>query len=143
VGDRVHIEKFNRQGTLKKKLGQNRWLVEMGSVESTVNQADIYYAERAKPETPKREKKATVPKKKVSPEIDLRGMRVDEAKIELDKYLDDCALAKIPFVRIIHGYGTFAIRDMVQEVLQESPFIESFRAGQGNEGGAGVTVVYF
>jgi len=143
VGDRVHIEKFNRQGTLKKKLGQTQWLVEMGSVESTVKQSDFYYVERAQPKTPKREKKATVPKKKVAPELDLRGKRVDEAKIELDKYLDDCALARMPFVRIIHGYGTFAIRDMVQAVLQESPFIESFRAGQGNEGGAGVTVVYF
>ena len=73
-------------------------------------------------------------------ELDLRGMTVDDMLIELDHYLDQAYLAGLPFVRIIHGKGTGALRQAVREELRGHPLVGEFRAGENNEGGEGVTV---
>jgi DNA mismatch repair protein MutS2 len=74
-------------------------------------------------------------------ELDLRGMTVDDMLIELDRYLDQAYLSGLPFVRIIHGKGTGALRQAVREELRGHPLVSSFKAGENNEGGEGVTVV--
>jgi DNA mismatch repair protein MutS2 len=74
-------------------------------------------------------------------ELDLRGLTVDDMLIELDRYLDTAYLASLPFVRIIHGKGTGALRQAVREELRGHSLVSSFRAGENNEGGEGVTVV--
>jgi len=142
-GDYVHVTKFNRTGQLKKALKKGQWQVMMGNVASTLKESEFHYIDPPKKIHQPAPPKAKTPKKRVASELDLRGLRVEEAASLLDKYLDDCALAKQPFARIIHGFGTFAIRDMVQKTLAQSSLIKSYRAGQGGEGGAGVTVVYF
>jgi DNA mismatch repair protein MutS2 len=73
-------------------------------------------------------------------ELDLRGMTVDEMLAELDRYLDTAYLARLPYVRIIHGKGTGALRQAVRDQLRNHPLVSSYRAGEGNEGGEGVTV---
>ena len=73
-------------------------------------------------------------------ELDLRGQTVDDMLIELDRYLDTAYLAGLPFVRIIHGKGTGALRQAVRDQLRNHPLVGSFRAGENNEGGEGVTV---
>lgn len=73
-------------------------------------------------------------------ELDLRGLTVDEMLIELDRYLDTAYLAGLPFVRIIHGKGTGALRQAVRDELAGHSLVSSFRAGDNNEGGEGVTV---
>ena len=70
-------------------------------------------------------------------------MRYEEAEYALDKYLDDCLIANVPFARIIHGYGTLTLRKLVKSYLSKSKNISSYRDGEGGEGGSGVTVVYF
>ena len=75
-----------------------------------------------------------------SPEIHLRQLTVDEALARLDKYLDDAVLAGAAQVRIIHGKGTGTLRRAVHEFLRHHPYVESFRLGAPNEGGAGATV---
>ncbi|MBQ8540470.1 MAG: endonuclease MutS2 [Clostridia bacterium] len=77
----------------------------------------------------------------VKSEIDLRGYMVDEALIELDKYLDDAAMSSLESVRIIHGKGTGALRSAVQEFLRRHHHAKSFRMGAFGEGDMGVTVV--
>lgn len=74
-------------------------------------------------------------------EIDLRGMLVQEATEELDKYLDDAVLTGAGVVYIIHGKGTGALRAGVQDFLRGHPHVQSFRLGQHGEGDLGVTVV--
>jgi DNA mismatch repair protein MutS2 len=74
-------------------------------------------------------------------ELDLRGMRVEEALPDLTKYLDDAYLAALPYARIIHGKGTGALREAVRQALSEHPLVASFRPGELNEGGDGVTIV--
>ena len=73
-------------------------------------------------------------------ELDLRGLTVDDMLIELDRYLDTAYLAGLPFVRIIHGKGTGALRQAVREELRGHPLVGEFRTGENSEGGEGVTV---
>jgi DNA mismatch repair protein MutS2 len=78
----------------------------------------------------------------VEPELHLRGLRAAAALQRLERYLDDAARAGLPWVRIVHGKGTGALRAVVQEALRQHPLVERFeRAGLG-EGGEGATLVY-
>ena len=74
-------------------------------------------------------------------EIDLRGMLGDEAIPQVERFLDDALVSGLHRVDIIHGKGTGALRKRVSEFLKTYPHIKSFRLGEWNEGGAGVTVV--
>jgi DNA mismatch repair protein MutS2 len=74
-------------------------------------------------------------------ELDLRGARVEEGIERLDRYLDQAARSRLPFVRIIHGRGTGAMRNAVRDLLASHPLVGSSRPGEGNEGGDGVTVI--
>ena len=77
----------------------------------------------------------------VHSEINLLGYNVEEARMMLDKYLDDCVLAGLSTTRIVHGKGTGALRKGIQEYLKENPHVKSFRFGTFGEGEMGVTVV--
>ena len=79
----------------------------------------------------------------VASEINLLGKTVDEALYELDKYLDDAYLAHMPSVRIVHGKGTGALRQAVQNKLKKTKYIDSYRLGEFGEGDAGVTIATF
>ena len=76
-------------------------------------------------------------------ELDLRGVRVEAGLEQLDRYLYDAYLSRLPWVRIIHGRGTGAMRSAVREVLKDHPLVNNSRYGEANEGGDGVTVVKF
>ena len=73
---------------------------------------------------------------------DTVGLHVDEAKNELVKYIDNCRLKHFSQVRIIHGFGSGALRKMVREYLDTQKDIK-YRPGDGSEGGGGATVVIF
>jgi DNA mismatch repair protein MutS2 len=74
-------------------------------------------------------------------ELDLRGERVEEGLDRLERYLNDASLARLPWVRIIHGHGTGAMRAAVRDALKRHPLVGTMRSGEANEGGDGVTVV--
>ena len=73
-------------------------------------------------------------------EIDLRGMRADEAETAVLHAVDSAIRADLKELRIIHGKGTGALRAMVAEMLRKDTRVRSFRNGAWNEGGTGVTV---
>lgn len=77
----------------------------------------------------------------ISSEINVIGMNVDEATFVIDKYLDDCAIAKLSPVRIVHGKGTGKLREGIHKFLKTNPHVKSFRLGTFGEGEMGVTVV--
>ena len=79
----------------------------------------------------------------ISPTLDLRGQRYDEAMRNLDKYLDDAMLAGLSKAKIIHGKGTGALIKGVGEILEGDRRISDFRFGDDKEGGYGVTIVTF
>lgn len=74
-------------------------------------------------------------------EIDLRGMLGEEAVSQVQVFLDNAFVCGLHRVDIIHGKGTGALRKHVTEFLKTYPHIKSFRLGEWNEGGTGVTVV--
>ena len=63
-------------------------------------------------------------------ELDLRGMRVEETLAMLDDYIDSAYLAELPWVRIIHGKGTGALRQVVGDFLRNHPVVSRFRSGE-------------
>ncbi|MBI5947450.1 MAG: endonuclease MutS2 [Chloroflexi bacterium] len=73
-------------------------------------------------------------------ELDLRGQRAEEALLRCETYLDDAFRAGLPFVRIIHGKGTGALRAAIRETLTGHPLVRRFETAQANEGGEGVTI---
>jgi DNA mismatch repair protein MutS2 len=73
-------------------------------------------------------------------ELDLRGERVEEGLEKVERYLNDASLARLPWVRIIHGKGTGAMRDAVRTLLKSHPLVRDTRSGGDGEGGDGVTV---
>lgn len=79
--------------------------------------------------------------KTATTEINVIGYHVDEAIFVIDKYLDDCALAKLNQVRIVHGKGTGSLRKGIHDFLKTNSHVKSFRLGTFGEGEMGVTVV--
>ena len=79
----------------------------------------------------------------ISAEIMLIGKTVDEALIELDKYLDDAYLTHLTRVRVVHGKGTGALRNAVHTHLKRVKYVDSFHLGEFGEGDSGVTIVEF
>ncbi|HVF45119.1 MAG TPA: endonuclease MutS2 [Pyrinomonadaceae bacterium] len=77
----------------------------------------------------------------VDAELNLIGRTTDEARDEVDRFLDEAYLQGHSHVRIIHGHGTGALRRAVAELLRTHPHVERFELAPGNQGGAGATVV--
>ena len=77
----------------------------------------------------------------VSSEINVIGLNVDEAVFIIDKYIDDCSIAKLSPIRIVHGKGTGKLRQGIHTFLKNNPHVKSFRLGTFGEGEMGVTVV--
>jgi len=74
-------------------------------------------------------------------ELDIRGLNIEEARVRIDKYIDDAVIAGLHEVSIIHGKGTGVLRKGVHEFLSKHPHVKSFRLGKYGEGETGVTVV--
>jgi DNA mismatch repair protein MutS2 len=74
-------------------------------------------------------------------ELDLRGAKVEDALSQVDSYIDAAYMAGLPFVRIIHGKGTGALRKAIREALHQHPLVSNYQRGDEKEGGDGVTVV--
>jgi DNA mismatch repair protein MutS2 len=85
---------------------------------------------------------APPPSRRVDMELNLRGQRAAGVEKELDDYLNDAYLANIPWVRIIHGKGTGALREVVRQFLSGHPLVQKFETPPQNEGGDGVTIAY-
>lgn len=79
----------------------------------------------------------------VSGELKLLGLTVDEALIELDKYIDDACMAHLSSARIVHGKGTGALRSAVQAKLRKDKRVKKFSQAEWGDGDAGVTIVEF
>jgi DNA mismatch repair protein MutS2 len=76
----------------------------------------------------------------VNLELDLRGYRAAEIEAMLDEYLEQAYRSGMPFVRIIHGKGTGALRKVVRDVLSVHPAVASHEVAPANQGGDGATV---
>jgi DNA mismatch repair protein MutS2 len=144
VGSHVKMPATGARGSVVERRA-DRVLVEVGSLRLEVPVADVELVDP--PGAPKARGRAggwSGPSKgQARLEVDLRGMRVDEMELELQRALDAAILEDLAQLRIIHGMGTGALRKRVAEMLRMDHRIGEFRMGGPGEGGAGVTVAVF
>lgn len=141
VGDTVWVEGLGTTGRVTQLDGDGAE-IQVGSFRVRVQQHTLERRRPPKPEKPDPASMAAGFHPSPGVELDLRGRRVEEIPPKLDKYLDDAFLAGLPFVRIIHGKGTGALRQAVRQELSDHPLVKSQRPGEQGEGGTGVTVAY-
>ena len=146
VGDAVRVISLNLKGTVSTLSDAKGYLfVTLGIMRTKVKLSDLEKIDEAEIIAPGVKKSSTgklrIEKSKAATtEINLLGMTVDEACMELDKFIDNAALAHLPSVRIVHGKGTGALRKGVQQYLKRNKHVKSFRLGEYGEGDAGVTI---
>ncbi|HEX5164399.1 MAG TPA: endonuclease MutS2, partial [Thermomicrobiales bacterium] len=85
---------------------------------------------------------APPPRRDVDMELHLRGQRAAGVDQLVDDYLNDAYLSRLPYVRIVHGKGTGALREVVRQVVARHPLVDRWETPPQNEGGDGVTVVH-
>ncbi|WP_407372285.1 endonuclease MutS2 [Carnobacterium sp.] len=143
-GDDVIVQSFGQKGVLMERADKNHWVVQMGMLKMKLKESDLTLTEPEK--EPNRKMIASVRSESnshVSPQLDLRGERYENALAELDRYLDAALLANYPQVTIVHGKGTGAIRQGVTDALKRHPSIKEFHYAPPNQGGNGATIVEF
>ena len=149
IGDSIKVLSLNLKGTVSTLPdAKGNLFVQMGILRSQVNIRDLEKLDdtvitggnfsKTGSGKIKMSKSASV-----STEINLLGKTVDEAIMELDKYLDDAYIAHLPSVRIVHGKGTGALRKGVHNYLRRQKHVKSYRLGEFGESDAGVTIVEF
>ncbi|HHV77279.1 MAG TPA: endonuclease MutS2 [Syntrophothermus lipocalidus] len=144
-GAYVEIRSIGRRGyILEGPNDKNEVVVQVGILKLTVPRDDVVLTTPPEEEMARRKSHAFLEKaKRISPELDLRGLTADDAVFEVERYIEDAYLAGLEKVRIIHGKGTGALRQAVREWLAQCPRVTSFRDGEREEGGHGVTVAFF
>jgi DNA mismatch repair protein MutS2 len=142
-GDEVKVLTFDQRGILLEKSSDEQWQVQIGILKMKVKEKDMEYISTPKPVETKPLAIVRGRDSYVNLELDLRGDRYEEALSKVEKYLDDALLAGYPRVSIIHGKGTGALRQGVQEYLRNHRSVKKIRFGDAGEGGTGVTVVEF
>ncbi|MBS4191531.1 endonuclease MutS2 [Bacillus sp. FJAT-49705] len=142
-GDEVKVLSFDQKGHLIEKTSDNEWNVQIGILKMKVSEKDLEFIKSPKPVETR--SMATLKGKDfhVNLELDLRGERYENALLRVEKYIDDALLAAYPRVSIIHGKGTGALRQGVQEYLRNHRSVKKIRFGEAGEGGSGVTIVEF
>ena len=148
LGESVKVLSMNLNGSvIALPDSKGNVTVQMGILRSQVHISDLEIIEETPSYSAKQMHKTSKGKMKmgksfsVSSEINLLGKTVDEAIAELDKYLDDAALAHLSNVRVVHGKGTGALRSGIHTYLKRQKHVKSFRLGAFGEGDAGVTIV--
>jgi DNA mismatch repair protein MutS2 len=139
VGDTVLVRSINTKGEVM-SLGKQDALIAVGRLQMRAAYDDLEFKTRT--EAPP-QAAYTGPAVHPSPgmELDIRGMRVEEGVEKLSRYLDSAFLARLPYVRIIHGKGTGRLREAVRDIIRQNPHVRTWEEGKDSEGGAGVTVV--
>lgn len=139
-GAEVNVTSYGQRGKLIRLEKDGRWTVQMGSITTRLNEDEfdvIESPEQIQAKTKNVSKKVT---SKVKAQLDLRGMRYEEAELELDNYIDQALLANLIQITIVHGIGTGVIREMVQKKLQKHRHIKSYEYAPINAGGSGATI---
>lgn len=148
VGDEVLIADIGKTGTvtaLANKKGEIEVMV--GIIKMRTPESNLRLMKSSggkasqKSSKPKPSGKVFNPAETAKSECDLRGMNVEDAILEIDRYIDRCLRLGLNEVSLIHGKGTGALRKGVQDYLRKNKFVKSFRLGTFGEGESGVTIV--
>jgi DNA mismatch repair protein MutS2 len=154
VGDQVRIKSMNKIAVVQREVEKDLFEVALGPIKMRVKRDELAEAKTSAEGAAKENPLAAVRKQKgvhvsvmsdstddMRMEINLIGRTVDEARDELEKYLDRAFLAGLARVRIIHGHGAGILRRGVREFLKSHPHVAGIEEAPQHEGGQGATLV--
>lgn len=147
-GDKVIIASLNKAAVVQGPANANGMVdVVAGIIKTKVHISDLY-ADTSKPKQPQKQYRNVQSKvvrsdnvRDSNTEINLLGMTVEDAILEVDRFLDNGVMKKLNVLYIIHGKGTGALRSGIHQYLRKHPHVKYFRLGTYGEGESGVTVV--
>jgi len=143
AGDEVMVYSLNQKGLVVELHGQDA-TVQLGIMKMKVALDDLELIKGSSSAPVQQPKQAASLKRSrdenVRMELDLRGENLEEAIIEVDRFLDEGFLSGLGQVYIIHGKGTGVLRTGIQQYLHKHSLVKSYRTGNYGEGGTGVTV---
>ena len=142
----VFVRTLGKNGIVVSHVSKsNEVQVQVGMIKMNVNIKDLEKAHSDsnsnKPKVQTSGYTSISKSKTAKSEINVIGLNVEEAIFVVDKFLDDCSLAKLQTVRIVHGKGTGKLRDGIHKFLKSHSHVKSYRIGTFGEGEMGVTVV--
>ena len=148
-GDTVKLKSMGRAALVTKKIDENRFDVEIGSMKMRIARddiAEVVARAAASPVEAARARGISVRLEKESDlsmpmEINVIGQTVDDATREVERFVDRAFLAGMPRVRIVHGSGMGILRKALRQYLKKHPHVETVTEPPHNEGGGGATVV--
>jgi len=143
VGEMVSILSLNQTGYIISPEDENGEVqVQVGIMKVNMHVSNL---ERTKEEKETRKtgtgKIVKSKAENIKTEVDVRGQNLEEAMLEVDKYLDDSYIAGLTHVTIIHGVGTGVLSAGLKQMLKKHKHVKSYREGAYGEGGTGVTIV--
>ncbi|PZE20392.1 endonuclease MutS2 [Paenibacillus xerothermodurans] len=146
AGDEVLVTNLRQKGHIVEIINDHEATVQLGIMKMKVQLADLELVKPANKTAQKAQPQRAASLKRTRDEharmeLDLRGANLEEAIIEVDRFLDESYLANFGSVSIIHGKGTGVLRAGIQDFLRKHKHVKSYRIGSFNEGGTGVTVV--
>lgn len=146
AGDDVLVESFGQRGVLVGKLSNKEWQVQMGILKMNIKEEELTKI------APEKEEKVRITglksdsgggRRTVTSQLDLRGKRYENAVSDLDQYIDAALLNGYPQVTIVHGRGTGALKQGVQEYLKRHSQVKKYEYAPSNQGGDGATIATF
>ena len=151
-GDRVKILSLNQNGeVLGKPDNKGDLQVQVGAMKINVNVSDLMVInegkDRKQPAGTKGGSSSSVSMPRmskamyISTSIDVRGENLEDALMDVEKYIDDAYVAGLKTVTVIHGRGEGILKQGIRDMLKRSKQVSSAHAGKYNEGGEGVTIV--
>ena len=149
-GDTVKLKSMGRAAVVKKKIDDQHFEVEIGSMKMRIAREDIAEVVARASDSPVQAARARgihvslqseISGLAMPTEINVIGQNVDDATREVEKFVDRAFLAGMPRVRIVHGSGMGILRKALRQYLQKHPHVESVKEPPQNEGGGGATVV--
>ncbi len=143
IGMNVHITNLNQYGIITSYVNKsNQVQVQIGNAKMMVSLSNIEKSSKiSNTNLTSTSSYKTNKTKTATTEINVIGYNVEEATFLIDKYLDDCSLAKLKTVRIVHGKGTGILRKGIHNFLKTNSHVKNFRLGTFGEGETGVTVI--
>mgnify|MGYP001093763153 FL=1 len=141
-GERVKLITLGQEATvLKPADSKGEVLVQAGVMKLSIPLNDIRPVEQKKKPQQTAAKVSLAVDRGSALSIDLRGSMVDDACLELDRFIDNAQITGVHEFYVVHGKGTGALRSGVQQYLKNHPRVKTYRIGAYGEGDAGVTVV--
>ena len=144
-GTKVIITTLNQKGIVVGQVKNSKVQVQVGNTKLNIeiNNLSLDSTKQENKKISHTSSTSNLKQKTISNELNVIGLNIDEAVSIIDKYLDDCYLASLDKVRIIHGKGTGKLRQGIHTYLKTHPHVKSFRLGTFGEGEMGVSVIEF